>query len=103
MFHHHEKRPHPEAVVLDIGGDVGALILYTRPELVHTEIEVSPRGDSSHRTHTEVLERRLHNSPVYAAVYAALPAGDYRIWAPDPTLPASVTIVGGEVAEMDWR
>src|SRR5438270_829131 len=28
----HDTRPRTENVVLDIGGDIGALILYTRPE-----------------------------------------------------------------------
>ena len=101
--HHTVKRAHPEQVVLDIGGEVGAMVLYTPPELVHQEIEVSPRHDEGHRTHTEVLERRIQDCPVYAAVYLALPAGEYRIWVPDPTLLDTVTIVGGQVAEVDWR
>jgi hypothetical protein len=36
-------------------------------------------------------------------VYPELPAGEYRLWPDDPSLPDRITIVGGEVAEMDWR
>ena len=39
----------------------------------------------------------------YAGIYPELRAGAYRIWTDDPTLPDRVTIVGGEVAEVDWR
>jgi hypothetical protein len=40
-------RRHAEAVVLDIGGDVGALVLYTSPALHGHEIEVAPLGSDA--------------------------------------------------------
>jgi len=40
---------------------------------------------------------------LFAGVYPELAAGTYRIWTDDPALPDRVTIVGGEVAEVDWR
>src|SRR6202011_194202 len=92
-----------EAVLLDIGEGVGALILYTRPELRGTEIEVSPTNVDSHRTHTEILERRLDGRVVFAGVFPKLPAGHYRIWTDNPSLPAAVRIESGQVAEIDWR
>lgn len=92
-----------EAVLLDIGDGVGALILYTSPELRGIEIEVSPTDADSHRTHTEVLERRINGQRVFAGVFARLPAGHYRIWTDDPGLPAAVSIASGRVAEVDWR
>lgn len=40
------RRSHPEFVVLDFGGgDVGALIVHTDPDLLATEVGVSPAGD----------------------------------------------------------
>lgn len=122
-----------EDAVLDIGGDIGALILYTDPEYDGREIEVSPidehdhehepahdhhhpheldhgdehrhdhEHDHGHRTHTAIHERRAGGSLTYAGIYPELKAGTYRIWADDPSLPDRVTIVGGEVAEIDWR
>jgi hypothetical protein len=95
-------RVHSGEVVLDIGDGVGALILYTKPELEGQEIEVSMGGDSS-RVHTEVLERRINGEPVFAAVYASLAEGHYRIWGFDPKPQSEVDIVGGQVSEVDWR
>ena len=92
---------HPEHVVLDIGEGVGALILYTTPDLAGEEIELSLEGQP--RTHTEVLERRINGEPVFAAVYAPLPEGHYRIWGYDDRSTTEVDIVGGQVAEIDWR
>ena len=94
-------RVHPEHVVLDIGEGAGALILYTPPDLEGHEIEVS-RADEK-RTHTEVLERRINNLPIFAAVYASLPGGRYRIWGYDHMPVTEVEIVEGQVAEVDWR
>jgi hypothetical protein len=97
----HSDRVHPETVVLDIGQDIGALIIYTEQALRGREIEVSPQGGAT-RIHVEVLERRVNGLPVFAAVFPGLRAGDYDIWdAPNPH--ATVTIVGGEVATVDWR
>ncbi|MBV9357759.1 MAG: phospholipase [Chloroflexi bacterium] len=107
-MHHHEPdsfwtREHPEPVVLDIGDDVGALILYTPAALHGREIEVSPLSDTQRRVHTAVLRRSINQRPLYAAVYAELPAGDYRIWGDNPALPDRVSIAAGRVAEVDWR
>jgi hypothetical protein len=106
QHHHHEHQDfsaHSAPAVLDIGEDIGALVIYTRPELHGQEIEVSPTGNDSQRTLTAVLERRVNGRSIYAALYLALPAGDYTIWWDDPALPRTVTITGGTVAELDWR
>ena len=106
MAHAHEHDPGvpvTEEAVLDIGGDVGALILHTDASFRGREIEVSPLGRDDRRVHTAILERRIRGAVRFAGVYPSLSAGDYRIWAPEPGLVDRVTIVGGEVAEVDWR
>jgi hypothetical protein len=106
MSEHHEHqdyRVHTEPAVLNIGDDIGALIIYTSAAQHGQEIEVSPRGDDARRNHTAVLERRVNGRSIFAALFLALPAGDYRIWSDDPNLPHTATIVGGEVAQVDWR
>ena len=101
---HHDasywSRRHTESVVLDIGDDVGALVLYTRPELHGHEIEVSPLGGVEHaaRVHSAVLERSVNGQTVFAAVYPELPAGEYAVWC-DGT--PRFTITSGHVAELD--
>jgi hypothetical protein len=99
----HVHGPRLEDAILDIGGDVGALILYTDAGYAEREIEVSLEGDDEHRTHTAIHERRSGAGVVYAGIYPELHAGRYRIWADRPGLTDHVTIVGGEVAEVDWR
>jgi hypothetical protein len=125
-----------EDAVLDIGGDVGALILYTDAAYAGREIELSRLGgneasepgheqpaghghddadhghgpgehghdhEHEHRVHTAILERRAGGTVTWAGIYPELAAGRYRVWIEDPELPNEVTIVGGEVAELDWR
>ncbi|MGI8680022.1 MAG: phospholipase [Jatrophihabitans sp.] len=115
-------------VMLDIGGEIGALILHTDAELLLAEIEVSrvdgeaplppghplehkhPDGEGhAHvhadpsRTHVAVRERRGPAGVRYAAIYPALREGDYTVWGVDGAARDSVSIRGGEVAELDWR
>jgi hypothetical protein len=99
----HVAGPRLEDAVLDIGGDVGALILFTDASYAEREIEVSLEGDDEHRTHTAIHQRRAAGDEVYAGIFPELRAGRYRIWADRSGLTDHVTIVGGEVAEVDWR
>jgi hypothetical protein len=61
MSHHHTyaDRPHPEYVVLHIGGECGALIFHADPELHGVEVEISPRGRDDDRSHKQMLERKI--------------------------------------------
>ena len=101
----HVERIHTEQVVLDIGGNIGALMIYTGKDWCGKEIELSPKGNDSQRVHNQVHERRFNGRVEYVAVYPDLQAGDYVVWRDGiGTLPGgSVTIVGGRVATLDWR
>jgi hypothetical protein len=104
MSEHEHDHWHPGVgAVLDIGDDVGALILYTDARYADREIEISLLGDDARRVHTAIHERQMGDQSLFAGVYPELPAGTYRIWIDDPALPDRVTIVGGQVAELDWR
>ncbi|MGH2485870.1 MAG: phospholipase [Ktedonobacterales bacterium] len=103
MSETHTLRLHTEPVVLDIGQDTGGLVIYTRPEFVGVEIEISPRGDGSQRTHTDVAERQVRDRTICAAVYLPMPAGEYDVWGPDPGQPTPCVIVAGTVTQLDWR
>ena len=104
MCHEHEPhRVHTENVVLEIGGELGALVLYTDSSLVHDEIEISPATDDAHRSHKDVLERRVDGRPVYTAVFDRLESGAYTLWHRDVPRTRDVAIAGGSVAELDWR
>lgn len=103
MAERYHDRVHSETVVLDIGQDIGALIIYTNPELSGREIEVSLRQSNAKRVHVNVLERRIDGRPLFAAVFPGLHEGDYDVWedATNPT--CTVTVIGGKVASLDWR
>jgi hypothetical protein len=99
----HDMRTRTEQVVLDIGGDIGALILYTNPDANGDEIEISRKGEEHHRSHNQVHERRFNGAVCFAAVYPELQAGVYDLWGESTTPVDRVTIVGGQVAALDWR
>jgi hypothetical protein len=103
MAEQKSDRVHPESVVLDIGQDIGALIIYTDAELRGREIEVSPLGSAATRVHVEVLERRVNGRQVFAAVFPKLRAGGYEIWGNSRNPSGTASIVGGEVTTVDWR
>lgn len=89
-------------VVLDIGEDTGAVIVYTSECLLGREIEVSPIDNAARRTHTEVLERRFGGRVEFAAVFAELPAGRYSLWR-DILTDESIEVPAAAVTEIDWR
>src|SRR3954469_23729461 len=64
-----------DSLVLDIGGDVGALLLVAGPELAEQEIEISPGTDPA--------TPRSHNG-----VHARRRPGPARTWSPRPAGPA---------------
>ena len=102
MSHSHHPaeywtRRHTESVVLDIGDDVGALVLYTSAALHGREIEVNPLGSDARRVHSAVLERSVNGRLMYAAVYPELKAGDYEVCCDSRP---RFTITGGSVVEV---
>jgi hypothetical protein len=111
--HHHDHphphdhlaahRPHEEAVVLELGEELGALIVYTDPALLHTEIEISPAGADGDRSHKDVLERVVAGRSLYAAVFDNVPRGTYTLWHDGAAITREAAVAGGEIAELDWR
>jgi hypothetical protein len=88
-------------VVLDIGVGVGALVVHTDPELDGVEIDISPEA-GGRRTHVAVRERRVAGGSRWAAVYPSLTAGRYTLHGVAGTGDRSVSIVAGQVNEVDW-
>jgi hypothetical protein len=115
-------------LVLDIGGDTGALIIHTAAHRDQAEIEISPAGpgrararnapgtdsvpgtgnvprtgnvpgtDNVPRTHNVVRRREAAGGVRYAAVFPSVAAGDYVVWRDDDTPAGTVTVRGGAVA-----
>jgi hypothetical protein len=102
--HHHPAGPSGDGtVVLDIGGDVGALVVYTPEQLAAMEIDIMRVGETHPAMHTAVRLREVPGRRTYAAVYPAVPAGDYVLPAVAGLPSFGVTVTGGRVTEVDWR
>ncbi len=116
------------AVVLDIGGDVGALVIVAPASMDGVEIEARPigstepvhghqqhghdhghdhhhgPGSSTHLEHVAVLARPLPDGEkVYSAVFAGLTAGTYELYErPAGPVRLTVSVTGGAVADAVW-
>lgn len=88
-------------VVLDVGGDIGALVIHTGQADLGREIEVSP-VDGGPRTHAAVRRRDLRDGSVFSAVYPGLPAGRYVIWHDEDTPRGEIDVYGAAVTECVW-
>jgi hypothetical protein len=99
----YSARAHPEPVVLDIGDDVGALIVHTHATMHGVEVEISATGHDEERTHKDVLEREIGGRPAYTAVFDRLHEGTYTLWVDDAPRARDVAVSGAAVAELDWR
>jgi hypothetical protein len=92
----------PEFLVLDIGDDVGALIVYAGEACLGREIDITPVGEpQSHLTHSMVRRRRAIERELVACVFPELRAGTYTLWGLDHQPMAEVVIEGGRVTEFD--
>jgi hypothetical protein len=98
--HHHQLGPSdPGAVILELGGRTGALVVRTGPAELLREIEISPVEQPGVRSHAAVRERRVPGAVYYAAVYPDLPAGRYTVWADGGTPAGTVDVRGGGISD----
>ena len=95
---HHELPGASEGVAVDVGGGRGALVVYAPVGLIGSEIELSPAGADTRRTHSVFHERRTAGDHVYAAVFPTLLAGRYDLWRGEDA-PRPVVITDGAITE----
>jgi hypothetical protein len=86
------------SVMLDIGGTIGALVLYTPSSWVGREIDLVPGDPALAHTHSAVRERGRAGETFFAAVYPRLVEGRYVIEGSGQ----EVTIDGGRVRELSY-
>ena len=97
--HPHTLEPtHGASVVVDIGDDVGALVLYATAAEHGDEIDVEPVARPGQRTHVAVRARHVGGHTTYAALYPALAAGDHVVHLPAGA--RRVTVAAGRVTEV---
>ena len=94
------------AVLVDIGEDVGALVVHMPAEMVGEEIEICPASadrTAEHRPHVAVLARPVGNGVAYSAVFPALTAGRYDLHRkPDGPVRLTASVTGAHVNEVHW-
>lgn len=100
---HHQHVGRASGLVLDIGDDVGALVvvLGERPDVA--ELDIQPVGDPAGRFHTGVHARVVDGEPARTAVYPEIRAGRYELLDGDGLPFAEVEAAGGEVRTVDLR
>jgi hypothetical protein len=101
--HRHEQPLVPaRGAVLDIGGDVGALLVQADAALEGAEIELyDERG--AYLMHTEVHGRDVSGTRSYAGLFPAVVAGGYLLELGDGSDRTPVTVVGGQVTTVRAR
>ena len=107
------------AVLLDIGEDVGALVVTMPGAMVDTEVEIRPVGVAhshphgdhhqhgdhhEHLAHVAVVERPVAGGTVPSLVFGELTAGRYDLFEkgrPDDVV-LTVAVDGGQVTTAAW-
>ncbi len=117
-------------VLLDIGGDVGALVVRMPADTVGLEVEIRPvstatggpasrsspaqvgaeahvhdhvHGQSHPHRHVAVVARAVATGVAHTLVYEGLQAGRYELHAlPAGPVVLTIEVEGGEVTRADW-
>ena len=117
------------AVLLDIGGDVGALVVSMPASMVGSEIEIAPVGGArpehqgehhheedhdhghsygdghghGHKPHVAVVDRPVAAGSQPSLVFPELVEGSYELFDKgEETVLLTVEIIGGQVTFTDW-
>ena len=89
--------------MLDIGGDIGALVATMPAEAAGTELHLRSEHQPPIAIHTGVWHRDLGADRVTAAVFVELLAGTYWVLDDAGRDVVRVRITGGELATIDLR
>ena len=107
-------------VLLDIGGDVGAVVVSMPASTERLEVEIRPAGATAappsehqhghgdHHTHgayphVAVVARPTGAGVSYALVYPAVLEGEHELFPlPDGPVVMTVTVAGGTVTRATW-
>jgi hypothetical protein len=104
--HHHHNHHGPVdggPAVLDIGGDVGALVATMPDGALGTELFLRPVADPSSSVHTGVWRRDLGAGCVTVALFPELAVGTYDVLGGDGDETQRIEVCGGEVTTIDLR
>jgi hypothetical protein len=99
-------------VLLDIGGDVGAVVVAMPASTEGLEVEIRPAGATPGRAghdtggsypHVAVVARPTGAGMSYALVYPAVLEGEHELFPlPGGPVAMTVTVTGGSVTQAAW-
>jgi hypothetical protein len=100
-------------VLLDIGGDVGALVIFMPARMAGVEIEIRPINRDgtrayrhrahAHHPHVAVVGRPAGGRTVWSAVFPDLTEGAYELYQRGTgRVELTVTVTGGAVTQATW-
>jgi hypothetical protein len=111
--HHHDSgsagHHHPAtdelgvSPLLDIGGDVGAMVVHLAGPTRSGELEAHPAGRPTARFHTGVHLRPVVGGEQWVAVFPDVAGGEYELLDDEGEPIASVHVTGGQVSDVDLR
>jgi hypothetical protein len=95
------------SVLLDIGGDVGALVVEMPASLAGVEVEIRPRAAgtdrSVHLPHVAVVDRPVGGRSVPSLVFPEVVQGDYDLLLKGSEhVEMGVSVSGGDVTTTSW-
>lgn len=94
------------SVLLDIGGDVGALVVQMPEQMTGVEIEIRPADSvpvGGHHPHVAVVARPVGSRLVPTLVYPELTAGSYELYEKGTNaVEMTAVVAGGVVTETTW-
>ena len=97
------------SVLLDIGGDVGALVVSMPPAMAGVEIEIAPAGEVAHehqhghRPHVAVVDRPVTDGHQPSLVFPDLVGGSYELFDKgQDTVLLTAEVTGGQVTFLEW-
>jgi hypothetical protein len=108
MITHTHENPHAGqgSVLLDIGGDIGALVVEMPASMAGVEVEIRPvgaAGHAGHHPHVAVVERPTADGVVPSLVYPELVEGSYELYEKGTDrVELTVSVDGGAVTDARW-
>ena len=93
-------RRRSESVALDIGGGLGALVIYPGERFRDHEIEISRVDEDGAPSSHGRARARLGLGSTLTAIFGSLPAGEYVIWEDSSTAGPVIEVPDGGVAQI---
>jgi len=104
------------SVLLDIGGDVGAVVVEMPVEMEGVEVEIRPddggvhdhdhdhgEGSHSHHPHVAVVNRPVEGGQLPALVFPEVREGRYGLYLKETDVRRlTLTVAGGRVTSAEW-